>query len=355
MMAVQSLYFNKGLPFNPRELLIYVENREHPDNNKFICDHYTDITNLLAEDRLKLQYLPFINQKIADYSLLRYYYPHLRPDSPEIHYERPLESKDILSYCADPINDKDIAGFLLFGEEIKGQLLFAYYPFEVRMGLDFFTELEEACYQLVELERHKKYGDIKDDDLESLCRISHIYFEKKVSDNADNDLGTETEILKKEIVERINQLRLIGIDEMAIRQLIEVEHIISPLLITADHRIFLPGYNNLEIKMSPLPKAVYFLFLSHPEGILFKRLPEYRDELMAWYRKISGRENPDDMWRSVEDATDPTKNAINEKCSRIREAFVQHFDQSLAENYFITGHWGSPKKIRLDRKLVDWN
>jgi hypothetical protein len=39
----------------------------------------------------------------------------------------------------------------------------------------------------------------------------------------------------------------------------------------------------MEIKMEPLTKAVYLLFLNHPEGILFKHLPDYRQELANIY------------------------------------------------------------------------
>ena len=103
---------------------------------------------------------------------------------------------------------------------------------------------------------------------------------------------------------------------------------------------------------SPLPKAVFLLFLNHPEGILFKNLPDHRDELIAIYKKISGQENLGSMEKSIDDVVNPTLNSINEKCSRIREAFISKFDESIARNYFITGERATPKRIVLDRNLV---
>jgi hypothetical protein len=47
-------------------------------------------------------------------------------------------------------------------------------------------------------------------------------------------------------------------------------------------------------------------------------------------------------------------NSINEKCARIRSAFIREFDESLAKNYFVTGERGEPKKISLPRDLVVW-
>ena len=107
--------------------------------------------------------------------------------------------------------------------------------------------------------------------------------------------------------------------------------------------------------MTPLPKAVYFLFLKHPEGIMFSYLPDYREELLEIYKKLKGRlYNETEARKSVWDVTDPLSNSINEKCSRIREAFVSQFDERFARWYFITGERGEAKKIALPRDLVVW-
>lgn len=51
------------------------------------------------------------------------------------------------------------------------------------------------------------------------------------------------------------------------------------MVITENYDIILPYYNDLHIKMEPLVKAVFILFLRHEEGIVFKCLSDYRDEL----------------------------------------------------------------------------
>lgn len=128
----------------------------------------------------------------------------------------------------------------------------------------------------------------------------------------------------------------------------------SRLTISKDHRILLPDYNDIEIKMEPLIKAVYFLFLKHPEGIVFKELTDYREELFGIYKKLKPMGLNKRTIQSIEDVTNPLLNSINEKCARIRKAFVKAFDESLAKNYFITGERGEPKKITLPRDLVVW-
>jgi hypothetical protein len=126
------------------------------------------------------------------------------------------------------------------------------------------------------------------------------------------------------------------------------------MVITKDGRIVLPDYNNMEIKMEPLVKAVYLLFLRHPEGILFKQLPDYREELTDIYAKLRPSGLTDRALQSIDDVTNPMLNSINEKCARIRAAFLSQFDEYMAKSYYVDGLRGEVKKIALPRSLVVW-
>ena len=101
-------------------------------------------------------------------------------------------------------------------------------------------------------------------------------------------------------------------------------------------------------------KAVYFLFLRHPEGIVFKNLPDYRNELRTIYASVCRFDDKEKMEKSIMDVTDPMKNSINENASRIKKAFVEQFDENLAKNYFIVGEKGGPKKVILPQHLITW-
>ena len=68
-------------------------------------------------------------------------------------------------------------------------------------------------------------------------------------------------------------------------------------------------------------KALYLLFLNHPEGIEFKNLVDYREELLQLYQKIGNRIDMDKITETVNRLVNPLDNAINEKCSRIKAAF----------------------------------
>jgi uncharacterized protein (DUF1810 family) len=128
---------------------------------------------------------------------------------------------------------------------------------------------------------------------------------------------------------------------------------LSKLRITKDGTILLADYQK-EVKMEPIVKAVYLLFLNHPEGIAFKFLPDYRKELTDLYQKIKPLCLTERAIRSIEDVTNPLLNSINEKCSRIRAAFLSEVDSSLLEQYIISGKSGEVKKIALSRDLVVW-
>ena len=128
---------------------------------------------------------------------------------------------------------------------------------------------------------------------------------------------------------------------------------LSKLTVSKDCTLFLYDYKK-EIKMEPIVKAVYLLFLNHPEGIAFKYLPDYRKELTDLYQKIKPFGLTERAIRSIEDVTNPLLNSINEKCSRVRAAFLPEIDPSLLEQYIITGKSGEVKRITLPRNLVVW-
>ena len=153
---------------------------------------------------------------------------------------------------------------------------------------------------------------------------------------------------------RVQKLRVKGLNEWTFRSLFKTKAQLSRLLITKDYRILLPDYNDIEVKMEPLVKAVYFLFLNHPGGIIFKELADYREELLNIYKKLKPMGLNKRTIQSIEDVTNPLLNSINEKCARIRSAFVKEFDESLAKNYFVSGERGEAKKIVLPHDLVIW-
>ena len=160
-------------------------------------------------------------------------------------------------------------------------------------------------------------------------------------------------ILMDEVKQRLQLLKDYGLSEADIVSRLHTTQPLAKLIISRNYRIFL-GDDRKELHMEPLVKSVYLLFLQHPEGIAFKDLPDYRQELANIYNKVRPWGLTDRAVRSIEDVTNPLLNSINEKCARIRKMFVTMLDSSIAEHYYIKGTRGQAKKITLPRDLVVW-
>ena len=126
------------------------------------------------------------------------------------------------------------------------------------------------------------------------------------------------------------------------------------IVVTKDLRILLPERYDMEIRMRPLVKTVFLLFLKHPEGIRFRELRHYREEMRRLYGKISRRGDRMAMERSIDLLLDPDDNSIHEKVSVLSKTLFRYFEKPKAGFYVIGGHAGDPKRIPLDRYYVEW-
>ena len=159
--------------------------------------------------------------------------------------------------------------------------------------------------------------------------------------------------LIEEVKNKVHKLKEFGLSEKDIASLLRSEQPLIQLTVSKDYRILL-GEKRTEVCMEPLVKAVYLLFLKHPEGIVFKNLSDYRKELTFLYDKVRPWGLTERTLQSIEDVTNPTLNSINEKCARIRKLFSEILPKSVARYYSISGKRGEAKKIDLVRANVVW-
>ena len=159
-------------------------------------------------------------------------------------------------------------------------------------------------------------------------------------------------------------LRAIGVPLLEELRIEAARSKLSRLVITEDYRFVLADYNNKEVELQPVHKAVYLLFLAHPEGIEFKRLADYREELLGYYLRTARMMDREKIVESVDKLTNPLDNAINEKCSRIKKVFLDMMDEYRASYYIIGSHtkkhiggrvWFERLKlITLPREIVEF-
>lgn len=127
---------------------------------------------------------------------------------------------------------------------------------------------------------------------------------------------------------------------------------LSKLLIDHKHKFFLPDFGNIEIKLRPLEKALYLLFLRYPEGIYHSSLSDHRIELYEIYSSISTMGDLTEMRVRIDDMVNALSDSASQKMSRIKRVFEESIGEELAKHYYIKGESGQQKKIDLNRELV---
>lgn len=128
----------------------------------------------------------------------------------------------------------------------------------------------------------------------------------------------------------------------------------SHLVITENtYSVLLPDFNK-EFRFTTQVKALYILFLNHPEGIRMKEIADYKKEFTHIYLRITTWSDVERLREIVDKLLDVcNRNALDAKksqCNRtIRETIS---DKVLQKFYEIEVHPGEPHKINLDRSLV---
>ena len=358
-------FYKDCLPFKPKSnVVIYfdvmgigVKRYYHVFN-----EYYDRIVEAFRRGGLEFCFLP----RIARDMDLKKIYHYFNPQANENEYRFAIdlyEDRDLLEYLVEGFDEQQLQpGLIQYrGEEFDKEdtYTFSYTPLPYH--------IDE--YSILYIQEYVELHGVRDTFFENLererCldRLSSRHSESSAPSYASETAciqrpcplseEEDVEMVMSEVQALVERLRQSGVGEIALQRLFRPTQELSRIHVHYG-RIFLPDYNNLEIKMPPLSKAIYMLYLRHPEGIKFSYLPDYREELLYLYELISGRESREDIRRSIDDVTDPTRNSINEKCSRIKQAFLREFDDSIAQNYYITGERGEAKKILLPQEKIIW-
>ena len=336
--------------------LVYIANEEDKELTELFEKNPNVLDGWGQMIGFHIIYLPMLIKRLKKKEVLQYRAPYLN----EVELSNINIGNDfLLQYLNNPADKGKMKhGFLRTenihrGSDGKDKAVNRFYPLSPKSGEPLADQLHRIGKQISQ-ERQRRGFYIEDKSLDDFQKDNlKIQTDTEIGFNAQ--LGEEsTNDLLEEVRERIAKLRQRGIAEYILEQLIHPDDRLSRLVVTKDFRILLPDYNDMEIKMEPLVKAVFLLFLEHPEGILFKHLPDYREELTGIYAKLRPLGMSEKAIQSIEDVTNPLLNSINEKCARIRSAFVGQFDDRMAKHYYVDGPRGKAKKISLPRDLVVW-
>lgn len=348
----------RKLPFTQYDRqIIYTEGTYSEPVNRFILKDYAWLKHLSGKYSYDFCYIPKLEEELTEKDFLKYFDPSVGND-----FDVPRLGNDfILEYMLHPENKAKIKPMLLFHSEDTeveypgAENQYQGYILDLPESLESKSNHEQTKVLKSAFEKAAKYisSFVSDSENRIMYRIDDDNMVNDALYDADREFDRDSWQLIEEIRERILKLHQRGIGDEILRRAIHGKEKLSKLVVTRDKRILLPDYD-MEIKLRPLPKAVYLLFLRHREGILFKSLPDYREELAGLYQELRGGKLSDREERSVMDVTSPLNNSINEKCARIREAFLSKFDEHLARFYYIDGKKGEPKRIVLPDNLIQW-
>lgn len=387
----------RNIPFIPEKSeVFYLENEYDKDANEFIRENIDYIRERFSLRGMRFTYLPDMKLYVGKIEMFaKYLDPTFKADKVDMgdaeenglvidHGTISIRSNFLLDYMVNPENRHNVrSSFAWFGFDKADPTtnekiyIFNYIVFDSKEALAHPKEVIDKILPELEFRKSLDSGESFRHALENSPAHSNILLDKSTlpaphtnTDIADyqfedlKSLDMETKEILLTVQREIDSLRLKGIGEAIIARFVHPKVEISHMTITNDFRIILDEFNNMEIVMEPIVKAVYIFFLRHPEGIMFKDLPDYRKEMEIIYRCVKAKNNDIDHQMSlpttptispaIETLTDPTKNSINEKCSRIRAAFVRQFDDIIARYYYVSGRKSSKKRIIFPRNEVAW-
>lgn len=369
-----------NLPFKPdKSQVIYVESLYDEQANRFITDNYHELKQWFEYRGYEFIYLPMLFKDDELKRKVLYYAPYLET---KIVADKSLRSSYLLNFLSSSHLGEAVKPSILFGPERCGdEWLFqaCELPLSGVASKDIIQLLDavssgtlfvnESCamsdnvlmnYQpsseprsSMSIESDEKRSARKRSFFSRMVdRIQGELFEDDVEEYAP--LRDEVAEILESLENSVKKLRLQGVTLSAIHEFIDKQEPLSPLVITDDLRIFLPQYNNIEIELSAQRKALYFLFLNHPEGIVLQHLEEYHKELMNYYKQTNGGVVTPRMEESIKKLETYGNNQLNVVITRIREAFCTKFDERLSRHYFISGERGQAYKIGLPSELIRW-
>lgn len=341
---------------NCEKMVIYLEDSRNEVVNDFITKNYNVICRIFGQWGYTFIYAPKEMEGLA-----RHYATEVPDvewnaatilDMLQCHYDEPIGSALVMINDVEWDDDQDcwmaaMKGLQLDGEnetELTAQIR-GYWGILNEEYKTHKAEESRYRYRLAEEDRKRKECSAK-------RGFSRSILSRMANDFLEEELTEEDEQLLEEIQARVTKLHQRGIKQHLIEQFIKMTVPTSHLEVTADARILLTDYDK-EVQMLPIDKVVYIFYLRHPEGVSIKCLADHKEELMALYARVLGKEKLTDKQKaSVELLCNPLDNSINEKLSRIRKSFCAVVHESVASHYVVQGMRGEERYIKIDEELI---
>ena len=120
-------------------------------------------------------------------------------------------------------------------------------------------------------------------------------------------------------------------------------------------KMFLTDLDDIEIRLTPLEKTVYHLFINHPKGIMANCIKDVEQELRDLYGIFFNGNNLANFENSINNLCDYLNPSMQEKVSSIKRKIIDAVGSNMAKYYIIEKDNNDNRyKIKLDRELVDF-
>lgn len=348
----ESFKFNNNLSnFNiDQNAIIFFDLENNHEINKYISNQYSEVNQKFAEVNKNLIYISHLDSPKDIKGLLKFYLPYLTVSDLNKFYSEEQVALNFAKQITELFKEKSDVSSLQ--SKYKSILDYIGYKGNIKCGLLFFDnditsvlecndfaikgnpelffkdlitffknlkgKIEGSDYMIGNTHRYDPYENLDEDAKEKIRDIQTQLRELKNSGQLLFALPILKDILN-------NEGNKINLDSA------------NSIVISDDYRIVLPYFDNLEIQLSHLTKAVYILFYNNPYGINIKELYNYKKELESIYSKISNQLDYDKMMHSIEDLISPESKAIYTHISRIKSAFYKQMDTVYAKNFIVAG------------------
>jgi len=143
----------------------------------------------------------------------------------------------------------------------------------------------------------------------------------------------------------LRQLRTKGATDKDIDSLLAEEEKPGRAYVDSAGMLVLPDAGNVKIKLTPMERTLYILFLRYPEGINADELWRYWDELCDIYGSQTVYDDLDLIEDAVEGICDEEKVTWYTNVSRIKRKITDKLGKRAAEQYIIRRYSGNIYKI----------
>ena len=134
----------------------------------------------------------------------------------------------------------------------------------------------------------------------------------------------------------LNDLRSRGYSNEAILQAVGLSK--GPVrMVLCPTGLSSPNDASIRVRLNPIERTLYALFVSHPEGIDAKDLWSHYDELLSIYRSQSV-EDPSRLEDAVDALCEGSRAAFHTNISRIKRKIVDTLGPEAGKDYIIYRH-----------------